>query len=326
MTLVRHVLVRHGQCVPWRPTGAARSWLRHLPETCDLRVIDRASIVLPRPGDGWYAPPERGDGFPWGQLTALGLREARALGRTLSPLLDRHRLLIRALNCAASVQTAQALASGLIQDSLEVLEVLVENGDDLMPSTAISNRFPWRGAGDSPAYAEEEAALRAAVDAVVVGFGIHDFDVRSRTLEELASDVECVVEAQDTLETVNAETIRSLGRFAFARVAAPLHADPACLGEVLGALAGDLLRSIDEAASVESQEERLLVVPGETMVSLVSALGLGSEFGAVASGKLGPWPGPGTVLELNASASSSGEVSLRVSFQGRSVGPDQIRW
>ncbi|CAJ1449538.1 unnamed protein product [Effrenium voratum] len=70
------VVVSHGHTVPSIPLGGLRRWLPLLPTDELQRDMDRCTVVLPRPGDGWYAPPAGANaGFPWGELTQKGAEQ-----------------------------------------------------------------------------------------------------------------------------------------------------------------------------------------------------------------------------------------------------------
>eukprot|EP00434_Breviolum_minutum_P012663 symbB.v1.2.011162.t1/scaffold705.1/size174302/9 len=58
--LLRQVILSHGHAVPPFPLGRVRRWLDMLPTPEESRAMDRCTVVLPRPGDGWYAPPSSG--------------------------------------------------------------------------------------------------------------------------------------------------------------------------------------------------------------------------------------------------------------------------
>ncbi|CAK9107684.1 2-succinyl-5-enolpyruvyl-6-hydroxy-3-cyclohexene-1-carboxylate synthase [Durusdinium trenchii] len=58
--LLRQVVLNHGHSVPGFPLGSMRRWLELLPSSELSRDMDRCTVVLPRPGDGWYAPPSSG--------------------------------------------------------------------------------------------------------------------------------------------------------------------------------------------------------------------------------------------------------------------------
>lgn len=55
--LQTQVVVTHGRATPFFPLRPMRRWLELLPDKELLRELDRSTVVLPRPGDGWYAPP-----------------------------------------------------------------------------------------------------------------------------------------------------------------------------------------------------------------------------------------------------------------------------
>lgn len=135
--LLRQVVFNHGQCVPPARIGPMTHWLPLLPSTETINALDRCTVVLPRGGDGWYAPPTNtggtNDGFPWGEATADGVAQMRSAGRRLvlgerrppgaarvdvqgAPSRPARRTLeevtVRSLNYSCCIKSAGALISG----------------------------------------------------------------------------------------------------------------------------------------------------------------------------------------------------------------------
>ncbi|CAK0867597.1 unnamed protein product [Prorocentrum cordatum] len=122
--VMRQIVFSHGQSVPPLRLGDARHWLQRLPDPALGGAMDRCTVVMPRPGDGWYAPPQGAGGFPWGELTERGAQEMRGRGRQLfaGQGLPRLRLSERAtvlaVNSPRCIASAQALVLGA-QDAEE---------------------------------------------------------------------------------------------------------------------------------------------------------------------------------------------------------------
>eukprot|EP00747_Dinoflagellata_sp_TGD_P108292 gnl/TRDRNA2_/TRDRNA2_170371_c2_seq2.p1 gnl/TRDRNA2_/TRDRNA2_170371_c2~~gnl/TRDRNA2_/TRDRNA2_170371_c2_seq2.p1 ORF type:complete len:128 (+),score=11.81 gnl/TRDRNA2_/TRDRNA2_170371_c2_seq2:59-442(+) len=79
----RLVFAQVGHCVPPQALGSTNPWLARLVGREEDVDFDRRTMVMPRPGDGWYAPPAGGGAnapFPWGELTSVGAAQMRALG------------------------------------------------------------------------------------------------------------------------------------------------------------------------------------------------------------------------------------------------------
>eukprot|EP00435_Cladocopium_sp_Y103_P048785 s451_g14.t1 len=48
------VVLSQGHAVPPFPLGPTRRWLQQLPSSEVSKALDRCTVVLPRPGDGWH--------------------------------------------------------------------------------------------------------------------------------------------------------------------------------------------------------------------------------------------------------------------------------
>lgn len=162
--LLRQVIANHGASIPAFRVGKAFDWLPSLPGRELVDALDRCTVVLPRPGDGFYAPPpgsnEDGSaGFPWGELTAQGAEQMRRVGRDLifrEPLTGRlwspSEALIRAANRPSCVASAQAMIMGGLEAHTVAAEgggrgnsggpgeILLQGGEDLLP--ACSPKMP----------------------------------------------------------------------------------------------------------------------------------------------------------------------------------------
>ncbi|CAE8709097.1 unnamed protein product [Polarella glacialis] len=176
--LLRQVFQNHGHCIPPFRFGKVRDWLQLLPSDELVKAMDRSTVVLPKGGDGSYAPPGAGGaeaalGFPWGELSEQGVQDLRRAGSALVPsgalgtspgsCWDASQVFVRAANRRRSIVSAQALALGAMEalrskdvppgqsrGVLSPVEVLVQAGEDLLPVTSPgAPGFPGLGHGST---------------------------------------------------------------------------------------------------------------------------------------------------------------------------------
>lgn len=301
-----------------------------LPELSVLGELDRCTVVLPRPGDGWYAPPQTGvsAGFPWGQLTSHGVQEMLRLGADgLGPDARPERFLLRAAGLDAAWQSAQALASGAARatGSSHVTEVFLMRCEELHPALCPGELdFPTVTPGAAadvvvaPVASDIEALRVDAINAVRTRFsGALD----SGTWEDLCG----VLASQVDPLPVGADVAKAVGNCAFSLWSAPFHADVNAASSVLGPLLSEMFRSLAEAAdgAVVEEDMKIYVVPAQTLAVLAGTLGLAPEL--VEKGKdalLGPWPAHGACLEIELTADRAGEPCIRFAYNGGAMVSD----
>lgn len=284
--LLRQVLFNHGQHVPQVRIGSAEPWLSLVPDKAVSSNFDRRTVVLPRPGDGWYATPASSagfDGYPWGDLSAKGATTMSAAGRALMRAERRpcgaardvdekavsrpgrqnlDDITVRCLNTQKNVMSAQGLVAGA-QEFLQEeggaarqgpTEVLLGGGEDLMvqlnPSMADYPRLPHASG------AKVEDLMAPMVSQFLeVASGLQS---QSAELVQLiqqdfnqAFDVLLSLESHGFLQGSKAgmlEKVDALKHFQFMRWAAPLHAGgPEAAAEVVGPLLQELFRACEAA-------------------------------------------------------------------------------
>lgn len=348
---LRHIFVQHGACTPLRRISSPKPFFAWLPSSEDLKELEQKTILLPRLGDGFYAPaPTIGDRFPWGQLTAQGLRDMKDIGRSLAtPCPGRpegvqpENLLIRTVGNDACVQSASAMAVGIADasGSSHVSEVLMQNQDELYPSMYLGEPdFPTAPAAtaDSALVAENvevvHTAAAAAVHAVFAEAPCDELTDICRIISSLGDGI-----------PINPDLRNALGSLTFALWAAPFHANPACAGSVLGALLRDILGRMDKAAldqaalvPLDSLAEegdpstRLFVVPPETLIVLAATLGYAPEMKKISheDNAFDVWPVPGSRLEMELVVDREGVPCIHVTFNGKALteclGRELLQW
>lgn len=328
---LRHIFVHHGACTPLRRIGSPKLFFDRLPSHEDLKELERRTILLPRLGDGFYAPaPTTGDAFPWGQLTAHGLRDMRELGKILAtPCPGRKQgihledLLIRTVGTDACVQTASAIALGIADasESSQVTEVMMQNQDELYPSLNLEE--PGFPLSDSTLTDAEEVQMLTKQAAAAVHATFPDADCN--TLSDLCKVISCVWGET----SIPKEVSEALGSLAFALWAAPFHANPACASTVLEALLQDVVVRMERASLGDGHQlvaegdpsVRLFVVPPETLIVLAGTIGVAQEVRKIGHGAsvVGAWPSPGSRLEIELVLDREGVPCVHVSYNGEAV-------
>ncbi|CAK9042500.1 unnamed protein product [Durusdinium trenchii] len=279
--LLRQVVLNHGHSVPGFPLGSMRRWLELLPSSELSRDMDRCTVVLPRPGDGWYAPPSSGTsaGFPWGELTQQGademMRQGQRCARDWS--VDLSKVLLRAANRASCISSAQAFALGgrPKQEPVEPLrqepvEVLLQRGEALLPQQS-----PETAEVRSPELAQE----------IRQNLGLEGEEEQSELARRL-SDEENLLEAVMSLG-LRGEGVVALQDSVARRWQRLVRGGP---GRVIGPLVGEVLGACD--ARLEGEEPGLViyVVEAASLVCLQAAL--------EATAPVAPWPSWGASLQL----------------------------
>lgn len=319
--LLRQVLFNHGQHIPQVRIGSADPWLSLVPDKAVSSNFDRRTVVLPRPGDGWYATPASSggfDGYPWGDLSAAGATTMSAAGRALMRAEKRpcgaardvdekavsrpgrrnlDDITVRCLNTQKNVMSAQGLVAGA-QEFLQEesgarqgpTEVLLGGGEDLMaqlnPTTADYPRLPHAS----------DAKVGDLMAPMVSQFLEVASSLQSQSAELVqliqqdfsqAFDVLLSLESHGFLQGSRSGTLEkvdALKRFQFMRWAAPLHAGgPEAASEVVGPLLQELFRACEAAGESPAAADE--PVPLIVYVSHAPALAaLLTSFGLTSGG------------------------------------------
>lgn len=344
--MLRQILANHGHCIPPFRVGQVREWLQLLPGDEAVASMDRCTVVLPRPGDGFYAPPassneDGASGFPWGELTATGAEQMRRLGREQlfaaagGREWDPARVFVRAANRPRSVASAQAAVQGALEaysDSTgggattpvaaRPVEVLLQGGEDLVPSHAPP-------AAATPA----EGTVEADVDEHLLRSLGERCGERGWNLDQLLEAALCL-EAASGLQAglgLSADELATLRRASWQRWAAPMlpvglmeasPAPPAAAAAL--AAAGPLLRELLSACEAAlggstGADTVLYVTQANALACVLAAFGLRPAAAAagVQEPLHGPWPSFAESLEV-ALVEVRGQPCLRFSS---SAGP-----
>jgi len=338
--LLRQVLCNHGHCVPPFRMGSMREWLPLLPEPELTSAMDRCTVLSPRPGDGFYAPPpgsnEDGDaGFPWGELTSRGVERMKRAGRRhlCSPSavaacakLDRAGILVRAVNRPRSIASAQAAVLGACEaaaaTSPSPVEILLQGGEDLLPSATVPLGSMEEAEQELDRAALPAEDVQALCDAGRRGaeMGIADWD---RLLEAALCLEDADVPASITFSAGERTALR---RLAVARRTAGLQPVGAralaAVCEVIGPLLRELLRACD--AALEGRLDAGVVFyasQADALACTVAALNLRASGGQdLSAGPPCSWPAFGEALEV-ALIDEGGEPCLCFAYEGQAVLP-----
>lgn len=319
VVLLRQVLQHHGRCIPPFRLGATLEWLKCLPSGDVLNALDQCTVVLPRPGDGWYAPPpnsgyEATAGFPWGELTDAGVEQMRKRGAALvasGPAAAAWRtdsVLVRASNRRPSIGSAQAIVWGAVAPAAtggtgkeapprggvaRPVEVLLQQGEDLLPqATPGSPEYPplLGDAGRALAAMEDEMLphgqyLLDAIAAAGHKGGCMATDTRCYDWDWLCEAVVCLEGSGMPLELAACKAATELKRFNFLRWAAPLEAAGLEASiPIVGPLLRTLIAACDSALGGEASASSASLLegqPGALAVYVAQADALVSLLGAL---------------------------------------------
>lgn len=270
-------------------------WLPRLPQEDVSAALDRCTVVLPRPGDGWYAAPGGSsgpDGFPWGDLTAKGATAMHSAGQGLVHSEQRPRgaarafkddtilrparrslkdVTVRSLNLQRNIMSAQGLVAGAqqaLQDGSSQrqwpVEVLLQQSEDLVaqvsPATA---DYPGLVGERGVQLKEMMQPMTVQLLEVARSLGSHGAELASLATEdnfEQACDVLACLEAEGLVEPLGramTEKVSALSRFRFLRWVAPIHAGGSEAAKlVVGPLLQELFRACDRAGESPAEPDR----------------------------------------------------------------------
>lgn len=327
---LRQIFVHYGESTPLRRLGDSKPWLSVLPQDGSFEEHNRRTVILPRPGDGWYAPPSTGatDGFPWAQLTTRGVQQMFDFGATaLGPNAQPERFLVRTFGADMAIQSAQALCSGAQRAaaSSHITEVFLQRGEELEPALRPHEKdFPIELSKSS---SRADALRMDAVAAVSSRFsGVNFGDQR---WEDVCGVLACLGGAS----TLSPEQTSAVGIHAFDLWTTPFHNDPAAAVDVLGPFLCDIFGAHSEVVddTFDNDEDiQIFVLPAETLAALTGVLGVAPEAAALTQtnrpGTLGPWPAFGTHLEVALTADPATEASIEISYNGQSLESGSKTW
>lgn len=302
--LLRQVLFNHGQHVPSFPMGCMSNWVPLLPNEEVDNALDRCTVVLPRPGDGWYAIPGSSGkyGFPWGQLSAKGAQEMHLTGQVLARGESRPRgaardvdeaaisrparrsmenVTVRSMNLQRNIMSAQGIINGAQQAFREdsqkrqwPVEVLLQRSEDLTVQTApsmadyptLNEDMAARVQGMMQPMTEQLMQVASCLDT----YG-PDLTALAQDNFDEACDALMCLEAQGLVEPLGPamqEKVSALKRFQFSRWVSPIHAGGAeAAVRVVGPLLDELFRACEAAADDPAEPD----VPVPLMLYMLHA-------------------------------------------------------
>lgn len=308
--LLRQVVLSHGHAVPPFPLGPVRRWLEQLPSSEVSKALDRCTVVLPRPGDGWYAPPSSGSpaGFPWGELTQRGVNQIRQQGADWAAGNATSKVLLRAANRACCITSAQAFALGAREGSstwTSPWEVLVQRGEALLPQLA----------------PKETLQAASLVQEIAAALGETEPPHASRRL----SEAEDLCHAVMSLPELAGGAVESVKRQNYLHWTQLMKQDA---GPVIWPFLAEMLHACDVRLDGDDTGTVIYAVDAASLVCLEEVLVPGSD---------GMWPEAGASLSLELwEVAGSPVVSLRHRnevFEGEQLPYDpfrrqleQLRW
>lgn len=302
--LLRQVLLSHGRTTPQLPLGSLMRWLPSLPSKEASTSMDRSTVVLPRPGDGWYAPPAMSSsaGFPWGELTAEGVQQMYLLGQGLCKEAVPSTWQLRSAGLGRCVSAAQALAWGGLETQgdryAKPVEVLVSGGEALLPQLRPGDEgFP-----EPFEESLEEVASRRAVQATLAERLAAELDIPVEDVADFDADELC--RAAVAMEGLNqgAVDLRPIRRLNYRSWAMPLRqSDLPSAVPVIGPLISEMIRAFDAALEGSDLVLVVYVADASSLVCIENSMSSDASSRIISD----TWPADAESLSLELRQSGS---------------------